>query len=112
MLTASVGVAIFPEDGNNTSEILRSADSAMYHAKELGRNTFAYFTYAMNREASRRLSLEEQMYGALERREFSVFYQPIMNVNSGGMVGAEALLRWRNPASLATTWSWKLRRVS
>ncbi len=98
ILTASVGIALFPEDGNSTSDLLRNADAAMYHAKELGRNTYAYFTDAMNREASRRLVLEEQMLGALDRGEFSVSYQPQVDAKNGRAVGAEALLRWTNPA--------------
>ncbi|MCW8888253.1 MAG: EAL domain-containing protein, partial [Gammaproteobacteria bacterium] len=75
----------------------RNADSAMYHSKELGRNTCSYFTKAMNTEVSRRLLLEEQMHGALERVEFRVCYQPQIDISKGTIVGVEALLRWRNP---------------
>lgn len=98
ILTISVGIAVFPEDGDKSPELLRKAGSAMYHAKKSGRNTSAYFTDAMNREVSRRLVLEEQMYGALDRNEFSVSYQPMLEVSSRRFVGAEALLRWHNPA--------------
>lgn len=99
ILTASsVGISIFPGDGDTASELLRCADSAMYQAKELGCNTYAYFTDTMNREVSRRLNLEEQMHGALARGEFTVNYQPQVDVNSGRMIGAEALLRWTNAA--------------
>ena len=97
MLTASLGIAVFPEDGNNTSELLRNADSAMYHSKEMGRNTYSYFTQTMNTEVSRRLALDEQLHGALDRNEFKVFYQPIIEVSSGKVSGTEALLRWINP---------------
>ncbi len=98
ILTTSLGIAVFPEDGDNVSELLRNADSAMYHSKALGRNTYSYFTNAMNRDVSRRLALEEQLHGALDRGEFSVFYQPQVAISSGKIVAAEALLRWNNPA--------------
>jgi len=98
ILTASIGIAVFPEDGNRASELLRNADSAMYHSKEQGRNTYSYFTDAMNLDVSRRLALEEQIHGALDRDEFSVFYQPQIDISSGRIMGAEALLRWHNPA--------------
>ncbi len=97
IMTASIGIAIYPEDGNDTSRLLRNADSAMYHAKEQGRNIYSYFTETMNREVSRRLALEEQIHGALERNEFEVFYQPKINISNGKIIGAEALLRWKNP---------------
>jgi len=97
IMTASIGISIFPGDGDNASELLRNADSAMYHAKELGRNAYSYFTDAMNKEVSRRLALEEQMHGALGRGEFKVFFQPQIDIDSGMINGAEALLRWSNP---------------
>ncbi len=98
VLTTSIGVSIFPRDGGDISKLLRCADTAMYHAKNLGRNTVASFNDTMNHEVSRRLALEEQMYGALDRNEFSVSYQPMIEVSGGRVVGAEALLRWHNPA--------------
>jgi diguanylate cyclase (GGDEF)-like protein/PAS domain S-box-containing protein len=94
----SIGVAIYPDDGDTASELLRKADSAMYHAKELDRNTYSFFTEAMNRDVSRRLALEEQMHGALGRGEFEVHYQPKIDIGSGRIIGSEALLRWNNPA--------------
>jgi len=97
ILTASIGIAVFPEDGDNASQMLRNADSAMYHAKKLGRNTYSYFTKAMNLEVSRRLALEEQIHCALDRGEFEVSYQPQFNVSNGRIIGVEALLRWQNP---------------
>lgn len=98
ILTVSIGIAIFPQDGDSASDLLRNADSAMYHSKDLGRNTYSYFTQAMNRGVSRRLALEEQMHGALGRNEFSLVYQPQIDLASGRIIGAEALLRWCNPA--------------
>jgi diguanylate cyclase (GGDEF)-like protein/PAS domain S-box-containing protein len=98
IITASIGVAVFPNDGDNPSELLRNADSAMYHSKEQGRNTFAFFTDAMNLEVSRQLALEQQLHGALNRGEFHIQYQPLVNVANRTIIGAEALLRWKNPA--------------
>lgn len=97
IITASIGIAVYPDDGISASELLRNADSAMYHSKELGRNTYSFFTNAMNIRVSRKLALEEQMHGALNRNEFSVAYQAQIEVNSGKIIGAEALLRWENP---------------
>ena len=94
ILTASIGIAIYPNDGDNPAELLRNADTAMYQSKEQGRNTFNYFTHAMNEGVSRRLQLEEQLHGALERGEFQLFYQPILDIASRQVVAAEALLRW------------------
>lgn len=98
IITISIGISVFPEDGNDASELLRKSDSAMYHSKGLGRNTYSYFTDEMNREVSRRLALEEQMSGALERGEFEVYYQPKLDLDKNEIMGAEALLRWQNPA--------------
>ncbi|MEJ2404164.1 MAG: EAL domain-containing protein [Candidatus Thiodiazotropha sp.] len=98
IVTASIGVSIFPNDGDNPSELLRNADSAMYHSKEQGRNTYAFFTDAMNREVSRQLALEQQLHGALNRGEFRIQYQPMINIADKAVIGAEALLRWNNPA--------------
>ncbi|MGS0826206.1 putative bifunctional diguanylate cyclase/phosphodiesterase [Shewanella sp. 0m-8] len=98
ILTASIGIAIYPNDGETPSELLRNADSAMYHTKSIGRNTYSYFTHAMNKEVSRRLAIEEQIHGALERGELRVHYQIQLDIRDGSIMGAEALLRWSNPA--------------
>lgn len=98
VLTASAGIALYPNDGDNPTELLRNADSAMYHSKEEGRNTYSYFTYAMNQGISRRLALEEQLHGALKRGEFRLCYQPKVEITSNRIIGVEALLRWNNPA--------------
>jgi diguanylate cyclase (GGDEF)-like protein/PAS domain S-box-containing protein len=97
VLTASIGISIYPDDGENLSELLRNADTAMYHSKELGRNTYSYFTDEMNQGVSRRLLLEEQMHGALNRGEFRLCYQTKVEIKSGRITGTEALLRWCNP---------------
>ncbi len=98
ILTLSIGIAMFPENGKNTSELLRNADTAMYKAKSLGRNTYSFFTKEMNVNMLRRLEIEEQMRGALERGEFEVYYQPQIDAINKKVIGAEALLRWHNPA--------------
>jgi len=101
ILTASIGLAVYPDDGITSSKLLRNADTAMYQAKKKGRNTYSYFTAAMNRDISRRLAIEEQLRGALQRNEFEVHYQPQFSVDKSvaaiEVIGAEALLRWRNP---------------
>ncbi len=98
LLTASIGVAIYPTDGDSPSQLLKSADSAMYHAKARGRNTYSFFTESMNCLVLRRLLVEEQLHGALEREEFSVVYQPVISIKKSEPIGVEALLRWKNPA--------------
>ncbi len=98
ILTASVGISIYPDDGKDSSTLLRSADSAMYHSKAQGRNTYSYFTESMNQQVSRQFALEEQMHGALDRGEFTLCYQPLVNITSRKITGVEALLRWNNPA--------------
>ncbi|MGB0467088.1 MAG: putative bifunctional diguanylate cyclase/phosphodiesterase [Pontibacterium sp.] len=97
MLGASVGIAMYPTDGQDASTLLRNADAAMYHSKACGRNTYSYFTTQMNRDVSRRLAVEEQMHGALQRDEFHLCFQSQVNVASGNIIGFEALLRWDNP---------------
>ncbi len=97
ILTASLGIAIYPEDGLSSAQLLRHADVAMYNAKSLGRNTYSYFTEQLNQKVIRRLALEEQLHGALQRNEFVVYYQPKIDIASGHIMGAEALLRWFNP---------------
>lgn len=97
LVSASAGISIFPDDGQDASTLLRNADSAMYHSKDLGRNTFCYFTDEMNREAAKRLAIEEQLHGALDRNEFYLVYQQQVELVSNQIIGAEALLRWNNP---------------
>ena len=97
-ITASIGIALYPTDGTEVSELLRNSDAAMYHAKQMEPNTYAFFTAQLNQRVSRRLEMEQQLHGALERGEFSVYYQPKIELHSGKVTGAEALLRWHNPA--------------
>ena len=97
VMSASIGIALFPADGKDVEELLRNADAAMYHAKEQGRNNYQFYNRAMNAEAFQKLSLENHLRKALEREEFVLYYQPVVSVARGAVVGAEALIRWRNP---------------
>lgn len=97
LLTMSIGIAISPENGSTVSDLLRNADTAMYQAKSLGRNTYSFFTKKMNIIIQRRIAIEEQMYGALQRNEFYLHYQPQFDTKNKYVIGAEALLRWNNP---------------
>lgn len=97
LLTASVGIAVGPADGNTASDLLRNADTAMYHAKQGGRDRCQFFTPAMNRAIERHLVLEQALRGAIERGELEVHYQPVFECPSRRCVAAEALLRWQHP---------------
>jgi len=100
-VTASIGVTIFPDDSTDPSALMQNADAAMYGAKEKGRNIFQYFTSDLNTRAMRRMSIEGQMLHAVDRNEFMVKYQPIVDVCTRKLIGAEALIRWHN-AELGT----------
>jgi len=93
---ASIGIALFPEDAKGSDELLRHADVAMYHSKQLGRNTFQFYTPRMNVEASERLNAESKLKLAFENSEFINHYQPIVDSYEGKAVGAELLLRWQS----------------
>ena len=96
VITASIGIAAWPDDGEDAEVLLRNADAAMYHAKQQGRNNYQFYAAAMNEEALQRLILESRMRGALEREEFEVHYQPKLDREGGRVVGVEALARWRD----------------
>jgi len=95
-ITPSIGIALFPDDGDNVDEILKNADTAMYHAKSSGKNNFQFYSEDMNARARTRLKLEGDLRKALERGELSLVYQPQIDVRSGRIIGAEALLRWEH----------------
>jgi diguanylate cyclase (GGDEF)-like protein/PAS domain S-box-containing protein len=96
-VTASIGISIFPGDGDDVETLLRCADSAMYRAKELGRNQAQMFTASMNERYGRRLALEQSLHHALERDELELHYQPIFDRNRKKIVSLEALVRWNHP---------------
>ncbi len=96
-VTASLGIANFPEDGEDSETLLRNADAAMYRAKELGRNNFQLCTPELTQKAVERLALQSGVRQALEREEFVLHYQPIVSLVTGRVVGVEALVRWEHP---------------
>lgn len=96
-ITASAGITIYPTDGTDAEALLKQADIALHHAKELGRNRYQFFTETMNAQALERLSLENRLHRALERGEFELYYQPKVDVQTDRTVGMEALVRWHNP---------------
>ncbi len=97
--TASIGIAIIDPHEERIQEVLRNADTAMYHAKSLGRGRHAFFDHHMHFEATRRLALTSDLRAAIEGEQFSVDYQPIVRLRDGRVQGFEALVRWRNPAT-------------
>ena len=96
-VTGSIGISVFPDHGTDGEALLKNADAAMYCAKEIGRNNFQFFTQDMNGRAVERMTLENTLRGALEREEFFLEYQPQVDLATGRITGAEALLRWRHP---------------
>jgi len=96
-VTASVGISLFPDDGTDLTELMKSADIAMYKAKATGRGHFRFFNASMNSAALQRLHLENDLQHALERQEFVLHYQPQVSYESGTVQGVEALIRWQRP---------------
>lgn len=96
-VTASIGIALSPQDGHELSQLMKNADTAMYHAKERGKNNFQFYQADMNARALERLELEGDLRHALEGNEFVLYYQPQFSGNGKRLTGVEALLRWRHP---------------
>lgn len=96
-VTASIGVSIFPDDSDDPAILMQNADAAMYRAKEQGRNTFQFYTRELNEKAAERMRIESHLAHALDRGEFQVYYQPIVDIRTGALAEAEALLRWTSP---------------
>ena len=96
-VSCSIGISIFPEHGADSETLIRNADAAMYLAKDCGRNNFQYFTADMNAQVVERLTLENGLRLALERKELFLMYQPQMDIATGRITGLEALLRWQHP---------------
>ena len=96
-VTSSIGIALFPGDGDDASTLLKHADTAMYHAKAQGRNNWQLYDRSLTTAAVRRLALENDMRKGIERDEFRLYYQPQLLANDGTIVGVEALIRWQHP---------------
>jgi diguanylate cyclase (GGDEF)-like protein len=96
-ISTSIGIALYPQHGEDAETLLRNADAALYSAKQQGRNNYQFYTAAMNSQASELLNLENQLHQALKQKEFLVYYQPQVNTITGEITGMEALVRWQHP---------------
>jgi diguanylate cyclase (GGDEF)-like protein len=101
-LTASLGICSYPGDGVDEQSLMKNADSAMYLAKEEGKNNFQFYSHHMNNQSLERLTLETSLQGALERNEFALHYQPKVDLRTGAISGVEALIRWKSSMGLVS----------
>lgn len=99
-ITASIGISLYPDDSNDPETLLKNADVAMYFAKESGRDTFKYFSAELNVNIERRFALEAALRHAIDRKEFELYYQPQVDLISGGVMGVEALIRWHRDGEI------------
>lgn len=97
LITSSLGIALYPSDADNAQDLIKSADTALHHAKSQGRNNYQFYAEKMNTLTQERLSLQNDLRKALERNEIEVHYQPQVDIDSGAVTGMEALMRWRHP---------------
>src|SRR5574343_417304 len=97
-ISGSIGISIFPDDGRDFDTLVRNADAAMYHAKSSGRNNYKFYTSDLNARAREILAIESQLRYAVEHNEFVLHYQPQVDIASGKIIGAEALIRWNHPS--------------
>lgn len=98
-ISTCIGIAVYPGDGNDMDSLIKHADTAMYHAKEAGRNAYQFFNHDMNARIVKRITLENHLRRALQDGQFFLYYQPEVDIASGRMTGAEALIRWQHPES-------------
>jgi diguanylate cyclase (GGDEF)-like protein len=96
-ITASIGISVYPEDGKDTDTLMKNADTAMYRAKDEGRNNYQFYTPSVNQEGIERLKMETMLRHAIERDEFLIYYQPRINTKTRELVCVEALIRWDHP---------------
>ena len=96
-VSLSIGIAVYPGDGKSAETLMQNADAAMYHAKVIGRNNFQFFKMEMNERAMHRSLIEASLRRAIKQKEFSLYYQPKVDIASGSIIGAEALIRWNDP---------------
>jgi EAL domain-containing protein (putative c-di-GMP-specific phosphodiesterase class I) len=96
-VTASIGIAMFPHDGDGAIPLLKTAETAMYHAKKLGRNMYQMYRTALTTQLTQRLTIENDLRKALQRDEFEVYYQPQVGLSGADIIGMEALIRWNHP---------------
>lgn len=96
-LSTSIGIAIYDEDGQDAATLLRNADTAMYHAKSAGRDNYKFYNRTLTEQVVQRMSLERDLHAALDSKEFTLHYQPLIDVASGKITGVEALIRWMRP---------------
>lgn len=97
MLSASIGISLYPDDGTDVSTLLKNSDIAMYRAKAQGRNSFKFFTEQMNEKIMAHVRIEQELQKAVQEQQFCLHYQPVVDIDTGLIVGAEALLRWQHP---------------
>jgi EAL domain-containing protein (putative c-di-GMP-specific phosphodiesterase class I) len=96
-MTPSLGISIFPQDGDNLEALMRNADMAMYKAKDMGRNAYQFFASEMNTATLEHLLMESSMRRAVAQQEFVLYYQPLVSLDTGQIIGVEALVRWHHP---------------